>query len=88
MADSAHESNVLIRQAKEGDADALGSLLDSFRGHLRTLAQRELGGSLQAKLEGSGTVQTLAFDGTASVTGRDITTGTDSIDPNAVTPMA
>ncbi|MEO1109225.1 MAG: translocation/assembly module TamB domain-containing protein [Pseudomonadota bacterium] len=45
------------------------------------LAQRDLGGSLQASLDGKGTVQTLEFDGTASVTGRDIKTGMDEIDP-------
>ncbi len=45
------------------------------------LAKRDLGGSVQAKLTGKGTVQTLEFDGTASVTGRDIKTGMDDLDP-------
>lgn len=45
------------------------------------LAQRDLGGSLQAQLNGTGTVQTLEFDGTASVKGQDIKTGMPEIDP-------
>ncbi len=45
------------------------------------LAKRDLSGSVQAELDGKGTVQTLEFDGTASVTGQDITTGMAEIDP-------
>ncbi|NVO57131.1 translocation/assembly module TamB domain-containing protein [Rhodobacteraceae bacterium B1Z28] len=45
------------------------------------LANRDLGGAVQAKLDGKGTIQTLEFDGTASLTGRNIKTGMTEIDP-------
>ncbi len=45
------------------------------------LAKRNLGGALRAELDGKGTVQTLEFDGTASVIGQDIKTGMTDIDP-------
>lgn len=45
------------------------------------LAQRDLGGSLQAQFDGSATVGTLEFDGTANATGNDIQTGMSEIDP-------
>ncbi|WP_299891058.1 translocation/assembly module TamB domain-containing protein [uncultured Ruegeria sp.] len=61
----------------DGQASVNARDLSVFSG----LAKRELGGSFQAKLDGKGTVQTLEFDGIASVTGRDIKTGMDEIDP-------
>ncbi len=45
------------------------------------LAKRDLAGSVQARLDGKGTVQTLEFDGQASVIGTDIQTGMSEIDP-------
>ncbi|WP_367646728.1 translocation/assembly module TamB domain-containing protein [Ruegeria arenilitoris] len=61
----------------DGQASVNAPDLSVFSG----LANRELGGSLQAELDGKGTVQTLEFDGTASVTGQDIKTGMADIDP-------
>ncbi len=61
----------------DGQAKLSARDLSVFSG----LAKRELGGSVQASLQGAGTVQTLEFDGTASVTARDIKTGMAEIDP-------
>ncbi|NOD93069.1 translocation/assembly module TamB [Ruegeria sp. HKCCD4884] len=61
----------------DGQATVNAQDLSIFSG----LANRELGGALQAKLNGKGAVQTLEFDGTASVTSRDIKTGMSEIDP-------
>ncbi|WP_037310847.1 translocation/assembly module TamB domain-containing protein [Ruegeria halocynthiae] len=61
----------------DGQAKVNAPELSVFSG----LAQRELGGALQAELDGTGTVQTLEFDGTASITGQDIQTGMSDIDP-------
>lgn len=61
----------------DGQASVDASDLSVFSG----LAQRDLSGSLQAQVDGTGTVQTLEFDGTANVVGNDIQTGMDQIDP-------
>ncbi|WP_282152605.1 translocation/assembly module TamB domain-containing protein [Ruegeria atlantica] len=61
----------------DGQARVNASDLSVFSG----LAKRDLGGSLQATVDGTGTVQTLEFDGTASVTGQNIKTGMADIDP-------
>ncbi|CUK12518.1 Autotransporter assembly factor TamB [Ruegeria denitrificans] len=61
----------------DGKASVNASDLSVFSG----LAKRELGGALQADVDGKGTIQTLEFDGTASVTGQDIQTGMSDIDP-------
>ncbi|MCA0927805.1 translocation/assembly module TamB domain-containing protein [Ruegeria profundi] len=61
----------------DGQASVTASDLSVFSG----LAKRDLGGALQAKVVGKGAVQTLEFDGTASVTGQDIKTGMSEIDP-------
>ncbi|WP_253762089.1 MULTISPECIES: translocation/assembly module TamB domain-containing protein [unclassified Ruegeria] len=61
----------------DGQATVNAQDLSIFSG----LANRELGGALQAQLNGKGAVQTLEFDGTASVTSRDIKTGMSEIDP-------
>ncbi len=45
------------------------------------IAQRDLAGALQARLDGKGTVQTLEFDGQASVIGTNIETGMSEFDP-------
>lgn len=47
----------LLSQAFGGDKDALGRLLELHRGYLRALAQRELGGGLDARLSASDLVQ-------------------------------
>jgi RNA polymerase sigma-70 factor (ECF subfamily) len=60
MADSADTGGVmqkLLTQAFGGDKDALGRLLELHRGYLRALAQRELGGGLDARLSASDLVQ-------------------------------
>ncbi len=61
----------------DGQASVNAQDLSVFSG----LAKRELSGAVQATLDGQGTVQTLEFDGTASVIGQDITTGLSDIDP-------
>ncbi len=61
----------------DGQARVNASDLSVFSG----LAKRDLGGSLQATVNGTGTVQTLEFDGTASVIGQNIKTGMADIDP-------
>ncbi|MEW2919172.1 translocation/assembly module TamB domain-containing protein [Ruegeria sp. ANG10] len=61
----------------DGKASVNASDLSVFSG----LAKRELGGALRAEMDGKGTVQTLEFDGTASVIGQDIKTGMSDIDP-------
>ncbi len=45
------------------------------------LAKRDLAGAVQARLDGKGTVQTLEFDGQASVIGTNIQTGMSEFDP-------
>ncbi|WP_299988305.1 translocation/assembly module TamB domain-containing protein [uncultured Ruegeria sp.] len=45
------------------------------------IAKRDLAGTLQARLDGKGTVQTLEFDGQASVIGTNIQTGMSEFDP-------
>jgi RNA polymerase sigma-70 factor (ECF subfamily) len=60
MPESADASAVLrqlLTQASGGDKDALGRLLELHRGYLRALAQRELGGALDARLDASDLVQ-------------------------------
>ncbi|WP_367647692.1 translocation/assembly module TamB domain-containing protein [Ruegeria arenilitoris] len=61
----------------DGQARVSASDLSVFSG----LAKRELSGSVQATVQGKGTVQTLEFDGTANVTGQNIKTGLTDIDP-------
>ena len=61
----------------DGQASLNARDLSVFSG----LAQRDLSGSVQASLDGRGTIQTLEFDGTASITGGNIQTGIDDIDP-------
>ncbi len=61
----------------DGSAKVNASDLSIFSG----LAQRDLSGSLQAQVDGTGTLQTLEFDGTAKVVGNDILTGMEDIDP-------
>ncbi len=45
------------------------------------LAKRELGGSLQGKIDGSGSVKSLEFDARTEVLGQNIKTGMPDIDP-------
>ncbi len=67
------DGNVTI----DGQASVNAPDLSVFSG----LAKRELAGTVQARLDGKGTVQTLEFDGQASVIGTDIQTGMSDIDP-------
>jgi RNA polymerase sigma-70 factor (ECF subfamily) len=46
-----------ISQAREGDPQALGELLEQHRGYLKVLAQRILEGKLRARLDASDAVQ-------------------------------
>ncbi len=61
----------------DGQASVNANDLSIFSG----LARQDLSGALQAVLDGKGSVGTLEFDGTASITGTDIQTGLDQFDP-------
>lgn len=47
----------LIQRARSGDEQALGHLLDRHRPYLKLLAQREIEGRLDARIDGSDLVQ-------------------------------
>ncbi len=47
----------LIVRARGGDTQALGELLERHRGYLKVLAQRMLGGRIQARIDASDLVQ-------------------------------
>ena len=47
----------LLEAARQGDADALGRLLEAYRNYLRLLARLEIGRRLQAKVDASDLVQ-------------------------------
>jgi RNA polymerase sigma-70 factor, ECF subfamily len=49
--------NEIIGQARAGDAEKLGQLLNAYRHYLRLLARLEIGRNLQAKLDASDLVQ-------------------------------
>ncbi len=61
----------------DGQASVNAPDLSVFSG----LAKRDLAGAVQARLDGKGTVQTLEFDGQASVIGTNIQTGMSEFDP-------
>jgi len=46
-----------LRQARDGDSDALGALLDEFRPYLKLLAQRAMDGRLAGRIDSSDVVQ-------------------------------
>lgn len=50
-------SDGLIRRARDGDRDALGCLLEHYRGYLRISAQRRLQAPLAARMDASDVVQ-------------------------------
>lgn len=47
----------LLEQARQGNRDALGKLLESYRAYLRIMAQRHLDGRLGARIDASDVVQ-------------------------------
>lgn len=47
----------LIVRARRGDMQALGELMDTHRGYLRGLAERQLGGRLAVRVDASDVVQ-------------------------------
>lgn len=47
----------LLQRARQGDGEALGQLMESYRASLRRLAQRQLGGRLQVRVDASDVVQ-------------------------------
>lgn len=57
LADTGGVMEKLLSQAFGGDKGALGRLLELHRGYLRALAQRKLGGGLDARLSASDLVQ-------------------------------
>ncbi len=51
------DHQLLLERAREGDEEALGRLLESFRAYFRIHARRKLGSRLQARVEASDIVQ-------------------------------
>jgi RNA polymerase sigma-70 factor (ECF subfamily) len=47
----------LLEQARRGDRDALGKILENYRAYLRIMAQRHLDGRLAARIDASDLVQ-------------------------------
>lgn len=47
----------LLSRARQGDAEALGTLLQSYRNHLRVLAEQRLGARVRARVDASDIVQ-------------------------------
>lgn len=47
----------LLQRARQGDPDALGRLLETFRGGLRSLAERQLRGRVAVRVDASDVVQ-------------------------------
>lgn len=46
-----------LQEARDGDSDALGALLDEFRPYLKLLAQRAMDGRLAGRIDSSDVVQ-------------------------------
>ncbi|MCH8243724.1 MAG: sigma-70 family RNA polymerase sigma factor [Planctomycetes bacterium] len=57
MTKTASQVRALIVRARGGDRGALGELLETFRGYMRILAEREIGPRLQARVHSSDVVQ-------------------------------
>jgi RNA polymerase sigma-70 factor (ECF subfamily) len=57
MAAETHEREELLRQARTGDAAALGQLLELYRAYLTLLARLQIGRRLQVKVDGADVVQ-------------------------------
>lgn len=56
-----------LQQARDGDTDALGALLDEFRPYLKLLAQRAMDGQLAGRIDSSDVVQQTYSVGRAKV---------------------
>jgi RNA polymerase sigma-70 factor (ECF subfamily) len=57
MKSDASEWNELIGRARCGDPEAIGQMLETCRGHLRTLARRQLSGRVAVRVDASDVVQ-------------------------------
>lgn len=68
-ADSKHLE--LIRRARQGDEQALGQLLDGHRAYLKLLAQRAVGGRLDARVDSSDLVQQTCLSAFKNFSGFD-----------------
>src|SRR5262245_40520467 len=54
---NAEQRREALERARQGDADALGRLLESYRPYLRLLVQGACGGRLRARMDDSDLVQ-------------------------------
>jgi RNA polymerase sigma-70 factor (ECF subfamily) len=57
MKDDPLGSNVLLQQARQGDGEALGRLLEAQREALHRLAERQLGGRIAVRVDASDVIQ-------------------------------
>lgn len=57
MSTDASSTHALLNQARCGDGQALGKLFEGFRRYLKLLAQLQINGKLQAKIDASDVVQ-------------------------------
>jgi RNA polymerase sigma-70 factor (ECF subfamily) len=57
LLDDKKEAEELLRQARAGDAEALGQLLEQYRRYLTVLARVQIGQRLQGKADASDVVQ-------------------------------
>jgi RNA polymerase sigma-70 factor (ECF subfamily) len=64
MDDSSRSAEVrrLVLRARDGDADAVGELLEAYRGYLRRLTHQRLAAPLQRRLDASDVVQQTFLD--------------------------
>jgi RNA polymerase sigma-70 factor, ECF subfamily len=69
--DAVRELSSLVSAARQGDADALGRLLEVFRPYLLKVAEQDLPGALRGKCGGSDLVQETLLEAHRDFAGRE-----------------